>query len=389
MNWIKKGFLVGVMTVVLPVMAAESLMKNPKSLKYLDLELPFRCSPVTEDEGEGLSTTVALRDVDFSVRLTAQTNLLPRYQVNGFFFSYKTVDVAVAELLEEAGIKVVAKEGKYTTLSAQDLKGELSSVLEELLDQGNLFYTYQADSKTLFLEHKVRAVVQLPQNKLVMMAVLDALNGKHLEPVITDWKNFQFVLNLTRSELNEVQNLLASMLKERYILAVQVKLYDINSKDSKVHWQNILNRFGITKVSILQNGLIGQALTLTPPASEDEFFEAMKGDFSPQFIAAGKVVVPSGWRTRFNFNQCAPRMSYPELSMFLRTSIKKKNEAQTVLTIDSSSGEVASFDIINNLDQKVMVIGVPIPEQPHKELLVSLQFHFIQLIKKGEQNYIR
>lgn len=384
MNWIKKGFFVGMMMVALPLMA-ESAMKNPKSLEYLDLELPFRCSSATSDEGEGVSASVALRDLDFSVRLPAQTSLLPRYQVNGFSFSKKTVDVAIAELLEEAGIKVVAEEGKYATLSAQDLKGELSSVLEELLEQGNLFYTYQADSKTLSLEHKVRAVVQVPQNKFVMMAILDALNGKHLEPVIIDWKKFQFVLNLTRPELNEVRNFMASMVKEKYILAVQARLYEVQAKNSKVHWQNILNRFGIRKISILQNGLIGQALTLASSTDENDLLTAMKGDFSPKFIAAGKVVVPNGWRTRFNFNQCAPKMSYPELSLFLRTSVKKRNEAQTVVTIDSSSGEVASFDIINDLDQKVMIVGVPVPEQPYKELMVSLQFQFIQLIKKGEQ----
>ena len=111
----------------------------------------------------------------------------------------------------------------------------------------------------------------------------------------------------------------------------------------------------------------------------------MQGDFSSQYVASGKVVVPSGWRTRFNFNQCAPQMSYPDLSLSLRTSIKKKNEAQTVLTLDSSSGEIVSFDIVNNLDQKVMIIGLPIPNQSNKELMMSLQFQFIQLIRKGEQ----
>ena len=32
-----------------------------------------------------------------------------------------------------------------------------------------------------------------------------------------------------------------------------------------------------------------------------------------------------------------------------------------------------------------MITGIPVPNQPNKELFMSLQFHFIQLIKKGEQ----
>ena len=378
----KKCLFCGVL--IYPVLAF-ALMKNPNSLAHLDLELPFRCTSATSDEGEGIASAVALSNLDFTVRLPAQTGLLPRFRVNGFSFSNKTVDVAVADLLKEADIKVVADEGKYATLSAKDLKGELSAVLEELMKQGNLFYTYQADSKTLFLNHKAKAIVQVPKNKFVMMAVLDALNGGHFDPLTINWDKFQIVLTLTRPELEKVQELMGSMLKEKYLLGVQVKLYDIYSQNSKVHWQKILNRFGTRKISILQNGLVGQALTLISPTNEEDFLTAMQGDFSSQYVASGKVVVPSGWRTRFNFNQCAPQMSYPDLSLSLRTSIKKKNEAQTVLTLDSSSGEIVSFDIVNNLDQKVMIIGLPIPNQSNKELMMSLQFQFIQLIRKGEQ----
>ena len=87
-------------------------------------------------------------------------------------------------------------------------------------------------------------------------------------------------------------------------------------------------------------------------------------------------------------NQCflSPQIvAYPDLSLFLRTFVKKKNEAQTVVTIDSTSGEVASFDITNSLDQKVILMGIPVPNRSNEELVMSLQFQFIQLIRKGEQ----
>ncbi|MGN0919962.1 MAG: hypothetical protein ACI4OR_04330 [Alphaproteobacteria bacterium] len=385
MNWMKKGLFWGLLTVCLTAQSAP-LMNNPDSLRYLDVELPFRCSSDAVVEGEGIASSVALSKTDFTVRLPGQTGLLPRYQVNGFSFSNKAADVAILELLDSAQIKVIAEEGKYPTLSANDLKGELSVVMEELVRQSNLFYTYQPDTKTLFLTHKAKAVIQVPANKLVMMAVLDALNGAHFEPFSVDWTNFQITLNLTRPELTEVQSLMGMMVKEKYILAAQIKLYDLSSTSFETHWQFVLDRLGTRKISVTQSGLVGQALTLAPSVDDQTFLSAMQGTFSLVLIAAGKVAVPSGWRTRFNFNQCSVKASYPDLSVFLKTSVKKKNEAQTVLTLDSSSGEITSFDLNNNLDQKVMLIGVPVPGNPYRELMMSLQFQFIQLIKKGEQN---
>ena len=384
MNWIKNGFLTILgLTLCLPAVA-EPLMKNPNSLQYLDIELPFRCSSAEVDEGEGIVSSVALSNTDFTVRLPGQTALLPRYQVNGFSFSNKTADTAIAELLKEAEIKVVAEEGQYQTLSARDLKGELSSVLEKLTGQAGLFYTYQPNTKTLLLTHKTKAVLQVPHNRLVMMAVLDALNGAHLDPISVDWKNFKISLRLTRYELDSVQTLMVNLVKEKYILAAQVKIYDVNTAGA--HWQQVVDKLGTRGISTYQNGLVGQAFVLNQQVNEDDFLKVMSSSFRSTFVGSGRVVVPSGWRTRFNFNQCAPIMSYSDLSLFLQTSIKKKNEAQTILTLDSSAGEVASFDMINNLDQKVMIVGIPVPDQPKKELMLSLQFQFIQLIKKGEQN---
>ena len=79
-------------------------------------------------------------------------------------------------------------------------------------------------------------------------------------------------------------------------------------------------------------------------------------------------------------------MPYPDLSIFMRTSVRKRTEAQTVLTLDSKGREVASFDLNNSLDQKIVLVGVPVEGHENQELLVSLQFQFIQLLRKGEQN---
>ena len=381
----KLFFMLLAFTVSVSAMA-DSLIKNPKTLRFLDMELPFRCSMPSSDEGEKVTSTIALSNMDFTVRLPGQTAPLPRYQVNGYTFSNKTVDVAVADLVKSLDIKVVPEEGKYLTLSACDLKGELTNVLEELMRQGGTFYTYRADTKTLFLTHKAKAIIQVPDDKIVMMAVLDALKGAHLDPISTDWSRSQITLNLTRPELETVQGLMASLINEKHILAVQIKLYTVYSKNSKVHWQKILDKFSTKDIASIKDGLIGQAFILKPNVDDKTFLSVVRNYFSPDFIATGKVVVPSGWKTRFNFNQCGKKMPYQDLSIFMRTSVKKRTEAQTVLTLDSKNGEIASFDMDNTLDQKIVLVGIPVEGYDDRELLISLQFQFIQLLRKGEQN---
>ena len=386
-NWF--SFILGI-GIVLPTVAS-SFMTTPESSRYLDIELPFRCSADQPSEGEKVASSIALSERDFSVRLPNQSDELPRYHVNGFSFKNKTADVAVAELLEEAGIKVVAEKGTYPTLSAENLRGEFKAVLEELMKLGNCFYTYHADEKTLYLSRKAKAVVQVPHNEMVMMAVLDALNGGRFNPIEADWEKYQIDLRLSRSELERVQLLLADLVKGKYILATQIQLYSLDSDVSDVHWQSVVDALGKRDISSIQNALVGQAIYLRSDVSEQRFLNAAKKYFTPVALASGKAVVPNGWKTRFNFHQCVQSpIPSNDLSVFLRTSMKKKGMAQTVLTLDSSKGEVASFDLDNNLNQKIVIVGIPVPKgsNPYlkQELMLTLQFHFIQLIKKGEQN---
>ena len=382
---IKGMLLLGIFTVMFSIPGVSApLLKNRQTTRYLDVELPFRCSTTPLEEGEGIVSSIALSKYDFSVRLPGHSAVLPRYYVNGFSFKNKTADVAISDLVKDAGIKVVAEEGVYSTLSANDLKGELVGVLEQLARQGNFFYTYKADDKLLFLSHKAKAVIQVPANRFVLMAVLDALNGAHLEPIEIDWDKYQIVLNLTRYELEESQKLMARMIKERYILAAQMKLFTVKTLGPKTHWQKVFDRFSQREFSKIQNGLVGQAVSLSSGVSEKTFISAVNKYFSSTLVATGKVVVPSGWKTHFDFNQCVTQMPYPGLSVMMRTSVKKKNNAQTVLTFDTPEGEIASFDFDNELDQKIAIIGVP--TKNNQELLILLQFQFIQLIKKGEQN---
>ena len=376
--------LVGFFWCVKDVLGAP-LMTTPMTSKYLDVELPFRCL-ASSDVDENVSSIIVLSKNDFTVKLPAQTDLLPRFQVNGFSFRNKRVDVAISQLVKDAGIIVEAEEGSYLTLSASNLKGELTSVLEQLVRQGHLFYVYHADTKKLFLTHRANAVIQLPPERAIVMTVSDALNGGHFEPTSIDWSNFQISLSVTRPELEQIRALMANLIKERYLLSIQMKLYAITPLNTNSHWQNVLSSFGPRQFSSMERGVVGHALVLRQSTNEKAFLKSVQQSFNSVLLGGGTAVVPSGWKTRFNLNQCTFPTEYKDLSILFKSSIRRKDKAQTILTLDSSAGEIATFNINNALDQRIVVVGIPVPNHPEQEFMMTLQTNFIQLLREGEKN---
>jgi hypothetical protein len=82
--------------------------------------------------------------------------------------------------------------------------------------------------------------------------------------------------------------------------------------------------------------------------------------------------------------ECALNRPYEDLSVSLKANVSGKKNAQNTLIVDSKQGEIASFDFTSILDQEVAVIGIPVPNKQNSELLLTLKFNFINLVKKGE-----
>ena len=347
-------------------------MSLPKQVEFFDLEMPLRCSVDNLNE-QSVSSTLVIKPQDFTVRLPSQTEPLPRYMVNSFSSRKQPVEVAIQNLLTEADIQVVSEPGVYPVVSLKSLHGELSNVLEQIAQKAGLFYSYDGQRRILTLKMKSQMIIQLPRNRQLVMAVVDAISGGRFAPVVTDWENYQITITGTRDELNKIRQLMSSFVKEKMLLSAQMTLYEIHPMNSVSHWHQIVDDFGKSRFALSQAGTGGTLLVLKPALNVFQLVAKAMQKYQVVPVARGQMVVPSGWR-----------VNYEDLSVSLRSAIQRKKKAQNTLVIDSKQGEVASFDFANMLDQELAVVGIPVPGKQNSELFLTLKFNFINLIKKGE-----
>lgn len=388
------GLLTGTMTVqakkAFPTVNNKPVVSNavsttPSALR-VNLESPFRCE--VKDFGDiEVMTTLSLNAGDFKLKSADKSDALPRYEVNGFSFGTMPVDEALQKLVDEAGISVYTQGGVYPELNAQDLYGELEPVLTELSRAGDVFYRYDAARKQLHVSRKGQFELQLPQNRLVVFAVLDALRGAGITTAEPNWKNFAINLTLTRSEEEQVNELMDYILKDSKLLVADTQVYALTPSGA-ADWQDVINRFGPGRVYTAKNGLMGKMITMGHKNKAEDLLAALAPSYSASLISEGVAIVPHGWKMRFDVGRCATTAyNVNALSVLLNSNIKNPKEVETVVSLDTPSGEITSFDVWTAIDNELAIIGIPgnvAGLGMNGELLVTLKLRFIRLIPEGK-----
>lgn len=355
-------------------------MSTTPAAMTVNIEAPFRCS-VKEVGDVDVMTTLSLRPNDFKLVQADSMGKLPRFEVNGFSFPTMPVDEAMQKLVDEAGISVYTEDGVYPELNANDIYGELGPVLEELTTAGDIFYRYDATRKRLYLSRKAEFKLQLPQNRTVMLAMLDAIRGAGIATASPDWKKSVIMLTLNREEEAKINELTNYILKDSKILLADTQVYSIMGQGN---WQQVIERFGAGRVYTSDNGIIGKMITMGHKKKTEDLLAAMGSGFAPTLISQGIAIVPHGWKMRFDVGRCALRMKdVNALSVLLNTQIKSPDDVNTTVSLDTSSGEVTSFNVTTAIDNELAILGIPgaiAGQGMPGELLITLKLRFIRLI---------
>ena len=347
----------------------------------IDAELPFRCAaPAFE---KSLASTLVLKDTDF-VFLSAETaDPLPRYAVNGYTFKNKPLDKALSELVKDAGITVIAEPATYPTMSATNITGELAGVVQQLADKANIFYTYYANSKTLILKTRTTMAIQLPYEKSVLLALLDALRGAEIKRLNVDWEKYQIRMDVSVDELTRAKALVQQIMHDSYLLVAETKMYYVESLPNGTHLNNSIGSLGLDKLATITSGVVGQSIVLNNTTPVDELIQRIKNTTKVSLLAQGVAIVPNGWNMRFNLGECAVSpLPYPHFSMLVRTRIHNQNDMQTQITLLSSAGELASFPLTTALNQEVALVGIPAGNQ-QGEFVFAIRLNLIRFTKRG------
>lgn len=359
-------------------------LSTTPSAKLLNIEAPFRCSVKMWGDQE-ISTTIALKDNDFKMTFFDAMDSLPRYEVNGFSFDKKPVDEALQDLVEEADITVYTEDGVYPDLNADGVYGELSDVVAELSRAGGVFYRYDADRKELYLSRKGRFELHLPDNRMVMLAVLDALRGAGIDNVTPDWKNNTLMMTITQDEKETIQSLIDYIIQDTYLLLADTQVFHLIPKTTDFNWQKTVESFGKGKVYTATSGLMGKILTMGHQQKSETFLSELNKDFKISPISQGVAIVPNGWKMRFDVGQCASLHNISSLSVLLSTRIKSPDQVETNVTLDTKTGEISTFETVSAIDNELVILGIPTLNQsdaPNNELLVTLKLRLIRLLKE-------
>ena len=370
-------------TVIGLFSAGAALADAPKSTaRFINLETPFRCS-VKHVGDLDVATTLALREGDFKLTYFDQMDELPRYEVNGLSFKKKPIDEALQELVDEAEITVYTEDGFYPALDASDVYGELTDVVKELTTAGDIFYRYDARKKELYLSRNGRFELQLPDSRMVMLAMLDALRGSGITNVRPDWKTNTILMSLTQKEKETVEDLVRYIVEDSYLLLADTQVFTVQPKSPIASWQQIVRRYGAGRVYSANNGLTGKILAMGNQIPMYQFLQAVETEFNVTPVSQGVAIVPNGWKMRFNVGQCSPQYSrLNALSVLMNARIKSPEKVETNITLDSKKGEISSFNTVTAIDNELAIVGVPLPESDKEELMMTVKLRLIRLVKE-------
>lgn len=364
------------------VALASGMEKAQKSsARFINIETPFRCS-IQKFGDLAITTTLPIKDSDFKLTFFDKMDDLPRYEVNGLSFEKKPIDEALQYLVDEAGITVYTEDGFYPAMDANEVYGELTNVVDELSKAGDIFYRYDATQKELYLSRKARFELKLPNNRMVMLAILDALRGAKISDIRPNWKDNTILISLTQKEKNYVEELLSYIEKDGYLLLADIQVFSAKPYSKDTNWQQIIRRFGPERIYSSNNGLSGKILTMGNQIPFQDFLKNAENDFSITPISQGIAIVPNNWKMRFNIGQCSTDNTMENLSVLLNTRILNAEKIETNVTLDSKKGELGSFNAIASVDNELLMVGVPMPNNIKDEFLTAVKLRLIRLIKE-------
>lgn len=360
-------------------------VSTAQSVENLNLESPFRCD--VKDYGDiEVMSTLFLKPDDFVLKQIEIIDALPRFEVNGFSFGTMPIDEALQLLLKEAGIKVFAQDRVYPQLNASDLYGELEPVVAELTRAGDVFYKYDATAKRLTVSKRAQFELSLPQNRTVVFAVLDALRGAGIKTAVPNWKKHSIVLTLSRSEEEKVNSLMEQILTEGKLLIADTKVYALSP--AKADWQDVVTRFGAGRIYTASNGMVGKILTTGHKSKAEDLLAMLPPNFKASLLSEGIAIVPHGWKMRFDVGRCARQENkVSSLSVLLNAQIKDPQKTEVTVSLDTTAGDISTFNVWSAVDEELAVIGIPGSVAGlgiDGELFITLKLRFIRLVSEGK-----
>lgn len=337
-----------------------NLIKTPKGAQTFDLETPLRCS--VNWQTQQMITTIPYNIKAFNLVKNGNNDPLPRFEVTGFSFKTMPAEKALRRLTKEAGIKLIAKDAPYASISAENLRGELSEVIQMIADAAEIYYSYDAHNKTLRISRKANFSLYVPHSRPILLALLDVLRGSGITDTTSDWDDYSITFDADFELKNKILSLIGYFEENPLLIAFDVyvmKVYPVNPQND-IQWQNLLNTFDYGTIKSAKTGVLGRVLTTSDELNINSLnaFLSLQGRVEP--VAQGKFVVPNLWYARFDVGKCGQRSSIDaNLSILAKASIEQNNKIFSNITLEATNGEITQFSVRSQLGENFLIIGIP------------------------------
>lgn len=336
------------------------MIRTPEGANALDLETPLRCS--VNWKTQQMVLTLPYVKSAFKLERNGQNDPLPRFEVTGYSFEMMSAEKAIARLTKEADIKVSSKDGPYTSISAEDLRGEFSEVIKMIADSADVYYTYNAKDKILTLSRRVNMTLYTPPSRPILLGLLDVIRGAGITSIVTNWADYSITFDADIETRNKIVELINSFENSPTLIAYDVSIFRLypNNPNKDIEWKEMLNAFDFGSITTAQTGVIGRVLTTTNDISVENLQKFLGNQAKIESVAEGKFVVPNLWLSRFDIGKCSkPSANSYGLSVLARASLEKNNEIFSDITLEDVQGQVTSFKVRNKLGENFLIIGLP------------------------------
>ena len=326
----------------------------------VNIETPARCQIALN--GSEIMSSIPVGDGAFELVRMDKSDELPRHEVNDYTFKDMPLDLAIQNLLSEAGIRVYSDDALFPDVSGENVRGELTSVINELTAAGDIYYRYDSAQKHLILSRWARFALKVPGGRIGMYAILDALRGANITNVQPDFGTNEIYMRINTEKQETISKLVNAIKQAPNLLLFDVRVFRLTktTPNKTLNWQELLQNFGVTKINSSVNGIVGRMLAMKHQPNRSNIIDMLRPYGSVSVISEGVAVMPSDWKVRFDIGQCV-KFETPEhnLSMLFQSSILSKNRAESSIALDTPRGEITAFHTIYNIDDTLNIIGIP------------------------------
>ena len=354
------------------------------------VELPMRCTVDWDNQ----SVVSVVREEPIEILRLNTGDALPDFSVKEYKFKNMTVAATLNKLLEGTDVSVVMDEQLIEKISGEVESGTLADTVELISKMGRAYYSYDAETAEIHLQHRAKWMIKMPKDEAIIMALLDAMHGADVRNLLVNWQDKTVVFEGDYQTEREVSRIIADIASKKYMLAWDMDVYRVYPKtDNPIIWMNMLPAFGKNNIKMSIPGVVGRALVVGPEINTKTLQEFLSQQSNVVLISQGTFSIPNGWQSKFDIGQCS-KEDRLETDLIVGATGKygdfggyKKIDAKIVLT--TKYGELTSFNIPSSIGDNYVIIGIPThsfvttPEtliSPFAELVVFMSPRIVSIV---------